>query len=187
MARYIVKRLIVTIITFFGITIIVFFMANMAPGSPIDYLLSDPAMTAEEAARRAAQLGLDQPVYVQYFAWLGQLFKLNLGFSYRTYRSVSDMVFERLGNTVVLTGSSLILSYLIAIPIGIYSARKPYSIGDYGNAQFLCWNAAYLYIFRKVGVASHERYVFDKCKQVYDRFISPSCYAGAVFGRSTDW
>ena len=131
MGKYIGRRLILAVITFFGITIVVFFLSYMAPGTPLDYLMADPSMTPEELARRAVQLGLDQPVYRQYLSWLGELLKGNLGFSYRTYRSVMEMIGERLGNTLLLTGTSLILAYLAAIPIGIYSARKPYSLGDY--------------------------------------------------------
>ena len=131
MGKYIGRRLILAVITFFGITIVVFFLSYMAPGTPLDYLMADPSMTSEELARRAVQLGLDQPVYRQYLSWLGELLKGNLGFSYRTYRSVMEMIGERLGNTLLLTGTSLILAYLAAIPIGIYSARKPYSLGDY--------------------------------------------------------
>ena len=131
MGKYIGRRLILAVITFFGITIVVFFLSYMAPGTPLDYLMADPSMTPEELARRAVQLGLDQPVYRQYLSWLGELLKGHLGFSYRTYRSVMEMIGERLGNTLLLTGTSLILAYLAAIPIGIYSARKPYSLGDY--------------------------------------------------------
>lgn len=134
MAKYIVRRLLLGILTFFGITVIVFFMSYLAPGSPLDYLLADPTISAEELTRRAAQLGLDRPVYVQYFSWLGQLLQGNLGFSYRTYRSVSEMIGERLGNTLLLTFSSLFLAYLVAIPIGIHSARNPYSTSDFVSA-----------------------------------------------------
>jgi peptide/nickel transport system permease protein len=134
MGNYIFRRLLLVIVTFLGITIIVFFISYMAPGSPIDYLLAEPTISAEELVRRAEQLGLHKPVYIQYFSWLGQLLHGNLGFSYRTYRSVSEMIRECLGNTLLLTFSSLLIAYIIAIPIGIYSARRPYSPGDFLSA-----------------------------------------------------
>jgi len=134
MSKYIARRLLLGILTFFGITVIVFFVSYAAPGTPLDYLLADPTISKEELARRAAQLGLDQPVYVQYFSWLKQLLRGNLGFSYRTYRSVTEMIGERLGNTLLLTFSSLFLTYLVAIPIGIHSARRPYSKSDFAAA-----------------------------------------------------
>lgn len=70
--KYVLKRLLIAIPTFFGITILAYIISSMAPGSPLDMLLADPRMTAEEIARREAALGLDQPVIVQYFTWLGQ-------------------------------------------------------------------------------------------------------------------
>jgi peptide/nickel transport system permease protein len=130
-SQYIIRRILLGVITFFGITIIVYTMSSLAPGSPMDAMLADPGMTAEEVGRRAAQLGLDKPLYIQYFSWLGQLLHVNLGFSYRTSQSVISMIAQRLGPTLLLTFSSLLISYLIAIPIGVHSATHPYSTGDY--------------------------------------------------------
>ena len=76
-------------------------------------------------------LGLDQPVYVQYFRWLIQLLKGNLGISYRTGLPVTSMVLERIGPTLLLTGSAMLLTVLIALPLGIMAAYKPYSGWDY--------------------------------------------------------
>ncbi len=131
MAKYFIRRLALCVITFIGITIIVYSMASLAPGSPLDAMLAEPGMSLEEQERLAEQWGLDRPVIVQYFSWFGQMVKGNLGYSYRTSQKVTDMVLEKLGPTVLLTFTSLILAYLIAIPIGIRSARKPYSAGDY--------------------------------------------------------
>jgi len=119
------------IVTFFGITIIVYAMTSFAPGSPLDAMLADPGMTAGEVARRTSQWGLDKPIYLQYFTWLGQLLRGNLGFSYRTSQSVMAMVGQRLGPTLLLTFASLLLAYLIAVPVGVFSATHPYSLGDY--------------------------------------------------------
>ena len=131
MAKYLVRRLLLCLVTFIGITVIVYFMASLAPGSPLDAMLAEPGMSLEEQERLAAQWGLDKPVVVQYFSWFGQMIQGNLGYSYRTSQKVTGMVLDALGPTVLLTFSSLFLAYLIAIPIGIRSARKPYSAGDY--------------------------------------------------------
>ena len=72
--KYILKRVLIAIPTFFGITVLAYIISSMAPGSPLDMLLADPRMTAEEIARREVALGLDKPVIVQYFTWLGQFF-----------------------------------------------------------------------------------------------------------------
>ncbi len=76
-------------------------------------------------------LGLDKPVYIQYFIWLRQLFEGNLGVSVKTYQPVAGMIKTYIGPTLLLMGTSLIVSMLIAIPAGIYSAVRQYSLGDY--------------------------------------------------------
>lgn len=140
--KYVLKRLLIAIPTFFGITILAYIISSMAPGSPLDMLLADPRMTAEEIARREAALGLDQPVIVQYFTWLGQFLQGNLGFSYRTGRGVLTMIGERLGPTLLLTCSSLVLSLAVALPLGILAAKKPYSLWDYSASGLSFLTAA---------------------------------------------
>lgn len=132
--RYIIKRLLIAIPTFFGITILAYIISSLATGSPLDMLLTDPYMTAEEIARREVELGLDKPVIIQYFNWLGQFLQGNLGYSYRTFQPVLEMILERLGPTLLLTCSSLVVSCLVAIPFGIISATKPYSGWDYTSS-----------------------------------------------------
>jgi len=134
MLKHIAKRLLVAIPTFFGITILVYFLASMAPGSPLEMMFTDSNATAEAMEQMEARLGLDQPVYVQYFRWLGELVHGNLGVSYRTGHAVWDSVAERIGPTLLITLSSLFLSILIAIPLGIMSAYKPYSLWDYASS-----------------------------------------------------
>ena len=123
MTNYIIRRLFFAILTFLGITILVYWMSSLA-GSPLDALLADPGMTAEEVARREQELGLDQPVFIQYVVWLKELLTGNMGFSYSTYRPVSDMVFERIGATLILTVTAIALSYVIGIPLGMFSALR---------------------------------------------------------------
>lgn len=131
MTNYIIRRTALAIITFFGITLLVYFMSTLAPGSPLDALLADPGMTKAEVARRSAELGLDKPVYIQYLNWLQELLHGNMGYSYTSYRPVADVVTERIAATLTLTVSAIILSYIVGVPLGIVSALKPYSILDY--------------------------------------------------------
>ncbi len=142
MLKHIAKRLLVSIPTFFGITILVYFLASMAPGSPLEMMFTDSNATAEAMEQMEARLGLDQPVYVQYFRWLGELAHGNLGVSYRTGHAVWDSVAERIGPTCLITFSSLFLSILIAIPLGIMSAYKPYSLWDYASSGLSFMGAA---------------------------------------------
>ena len=131
MGKYVLRRLLVAIPTFIGITVLVFFLSYLAPGSPLEMLFMDSNADAQVMADMEARLGLDQPVYIQYFRWVGQLFQGNLGFSYRTGLPVWDMVAERIVPTLLITIASLVLSVLIAIPLGVMSAYKPYSGWDY--------------------------------------------------------
>lgn len=129
--KYILKRIMISIPVFFGITILVYFFASFAPGSPLDAFLTDPGITVDELERLKIQLGLDKPVYVQYFHWLVNLLHGNLGFSFATQRPVADMISERVGATLILAVSSIILSFIIAIPLGVKAGANPKSRIDY--------------------------------------------------------
>lgn len=143
MAKYIVKRMLIAILTFLGITVLVYVLASLAPGSPVEMILGSTSnLTESDVERLEAQLGLDQPVYVQYLIWLKNVLSGNLGTSYRTMRPVAGMVAERIGPTLMLTVTALIIALVIAIPLGIISAYKPYSAWDYGSSVFAFIGAA---------------------------------------------
>lgn len=134
MGKYILKRILIAIPVLIGITIIDYVIMCIA-GSPLEMLqgprVSEAAVEAKEIA-----MGLDQPIYVQYFVWLSQLLQGNMGYSIRSYQPVSSMIAEHLGPTLLLMGVSLVVSLLIAIPAGIYSAVHQYSKGDYAVVTF---------------------------------------------------
>ena len=129
MGKYIIKRILIAIPVLIGITIIDYVIMCMA-GSPLE-MLQGPRISQAAVEARAIQLGLDKPVYVQYFVWLGQLLHGNMGYSIDSYQPVADMIASHLGPTLLLMGVSLIVSLLIAVPAGIYSAIHQYSRGDY--------------------------------------------------------
>ena len=136
MKKYILKRLMIAVPTFFGITILVYVISCMAPGSPLELLMADPMATVEDMEALRRQMGLDQPAIIQYFNWLVQLLQGNLGTSYRTNLPVLGMVLERLWPTLLLTFASTIVAVLVAVPLGIMSAYKPYSAWDYISSGF---------------------------------------------------
>lgn len=142
MGKYVVRRLLLSIITFFGITIVVFMLSSLATGSPLDALMADPGMTAEEAQRRAEQLGINRPLYIQYFSWLAALLRGDMGYSFRTFQKVSTMIGERIGPSLLLTVSAIVIAYSIALPLGVLSATKPYSVRDYLSTGFAFLAAA---------------------------------------------
>ena len=130
MRKYITKRLLVMIPVFFGITIMIFLLTNLAPGSPVDAMITD-TMTPEDIEELRVSMGLDQPLYVQYGKWLGRLFQGDLGYSYRTKTSVISVVSERIAPTLLLNGMVLLLSVVLGIFLGVLAAYKPYSVWDY--------------------------------------------------------
>lgn len=137
MKKYILKRILIAIPVLLGITILDYVIMCIA-GSPLEMLQGPRVSEAALEAKKIA-LGLDQPIYIQYFVWLEQLFHGNLGYSMKSYQSVSSMIASHLGPTLLLMGSSLILSLMISVPAGIYSAVHKYTKGDYAvvTASFL--------------------------------------------------
>ena len=129
MGKYILKRLLIAIPTLIGITIIDYAIMCLA-GNPLE-MMAGPRVSQEAIAVREAALGLDKPLYVQYLMWLTGLLSGNMGYSIKSYQSVSAMIGSHLGPTLLLMGVSLLVSLLIAVPAGIYSAIHQYSKGDY--------------------------------------------------------
>lgn len=123
MKKYLARRILIAIPTFIGITILVFMISALASGSPLELLLNNQNISAAEVERMRVKLGLDQPVYMQYFSWIKNFFQGNLGNSYRTGQPVMKMVLDGLGPTVLLTISSVVIACLISLPLGIQSAR----------------------------------------------------------------
>jgi len=123
MRKFIARRLLQLIPLLIGISLISFFVMHLAPGDPTA-LFIDPNVDPQELARVRANWGLDQPIYVQYFKWLGNALRLDFGRSYTSGQPVIVEIAERLPNTLLLMISSYILTLLICIPVGVYSAVK---------------------------------------------------------------
>ncbi len=124
MGRFIVRRLLQTIPLLIGITILTFALANLVPGSPVSNLELDPGTSPEDVARIRANLGLDEPLHTRYFIWVTNLAQGDFGLSLRTHRPVLDIILERLPNTLLLTGTALVISLAFSIPVGVYAALK---------------------------------------------------------------
>lgn len=129
--KYIGKRILIIIPTFIGITILAYFLSALAPGDPVEMMLGPTMHSAKDVARLKEYYGLDQPLVIQYFNWLKMLLQGNLGISYRTAEPVLGMVLERIGPTLMITLSSVVIAVLLAVPMGVMAAVKPYSLWDY--------------------------------------------------------
>jgi peptide/nickel transport system permease protein len=144
MISYLVQRLLLMIPTFFGITLIAFVLIHLAPGDPAELRAGGGLAAGGEGGlstqRRGAidralqewreQFGLDKPLHVQYLVWLKNLFTLDFGVSFKDTQPVWGKILERLPVTIELEVWSTLLVYLVAIPLGIYSATHQYSFGD---------------------------------------------------------
>ncbi len=113
-----------------GITALCYLLLSLTPGDPVQMLI-DPSMTPADVAIKRHALGLDQPVYVRYVKWLGELIHGNLGYSFNSSAPVAHRIGERLIPTLTLTVTALALSYLMAIPVGVIAATRRYTWIDY--------------------------------------------------------
>ena len=135
MLRYIVRRILISVPVFFGITLVVFFLIMSMPGDPFSGML-DPGMSAEYKQRLLEAYGYNDPVAVQYIKWLGRLLQGDFGYS-NIYRArVLDVVLSRMGNTALLGGVSLLISTFIGIPAGMYIATHRRSLADHAMTVF---------------------------------------------------
>ncbi len=135
MTAYIIRRVLWLGPILFGVSVLTFVMLKNVPGDPITRQLAGGRgggmVTQADRERLVKQYGLDKPIYVQYVDWLGSVASGNLGYSYESNRPVRDLILERLPNTIKLAGVSLVLTLLIALPLGIVSAVKQNTAVDY--------------------------------------------------------
>src|SRR5437870_7045122 len=131
------RRLLISIPVLLGITVLSFAFVRLAPGDPVRMMINPEYMAggAEEyIAKRRAELGLDQPLPIQYLAWLGEVARGNLGYSFFDRRPVTDILKERIVPTVELMGAALLLAIAVGVPLGLVAAMKQYSVLDYTTA-----------------------------------------------------
>lgn len=131
MWKYIIRRTLQAIPLLIIISIISFLLIQLAPGDPMDMYRSSEGAEAVDTTAIEEKLGLNQPIYIQYFNWLRLLvLEGNMGYSFEDGRPVMEKILERLPATLLLMGVSILIAYIIAIPLGIYSAVKKYSFFD---------------------------------------------------------
>jgi len=135
MVRVILKRIGLAFLTLFGVTVIVFALLQMMPGEPIDSIVP---LDASEELRQVIidQYGFDQPLYMQYFMWLGNAVRGNFGNSVSDNRLVLSVVSEALHNTLILALGASIFAFLLSILIGVYSSYRPNSIFSWIGTVF---------------------------------------------------
>ena len=130
MSRYLLRRLLIAIPSLIGISIVLFTVLALAPGDPFEELATNPNVPAEVRANLRASFGLDDPVALRYLRWFGAMLQGNWGFSFASRIDVDTLILQRIPVTLFVIGSSQILALLIALPVGVYAATRPYSIFD---------------------------------------------------------
>ena len=141
MANYIIRRILLAILTTFFITIASFAIISLPPGDFVDAYVAavrDEGSVITEADQAALRqlYGLDKPLYVQYVRWMRLVFQGSFGFSLEHLKPVREVIGDRLGLTVIVSLGSVLLTWAVALPVGIYSAMRQYSIGDYAFTFF---------------------------------------------------
>lgn len=131
MRTYALRRIAQSIPILFIISVMLFFMVRSAPGGPLTAARRNPNISKEQIQALEEKLGLNDPLPVQYGRWLHDMLSGNLGDSIKFHRPVNEMIAERIPNTLLLVGISFLVTLIAAIPIGVWSARKPYSKFDY--------------------------------------------------------
>src|SRR5215210_592039 len=129
MISYVIRKVLFSVMVLFFASAVIFALVSLS-GDPLAELRNNPNVTQEDIEHLTAQYGLDKPMPVQYVIWLGDLLHGDLGVSFKQYTPVSEIIGSRIFPTFLLIGSALIVTTIIAIPFGVYSAIKKYSLLD---------------------------------------------------------
>jgi peptide/nickel transport system permease protein len=130
MGTYILRRLLIALPSLLGISIVLFTVLALAPGDPFEELATNPNVPPEVRMALRAQLGLDDPVWQRYWHWLTSMLQGDWGFSFVSRLDVDTLILQRLPVTIAVIGMSQLVALLIALPVGILAAVKPYSWFD---------------------------------------------------------
>ncbi len=130
MSKYLLRRLLISVPTLLGISLVLFTILALAPGDPFEELATNPNVPPEVRANLRTQFGLDDPIAVRYVRWVTSMVKGDWGFSFVSRINVSSLIWQRLPTTLFVLGTAQLLGLLVALPIGVYSAVRPYSFFD---------------------------------------------------------
>lgn len=136
MGKYLARRLLIAIPTLLLISFVVFAILALAPNDPLAQFALNPAIPESVRENIRRSLGLDQPWPVRYVKWLTSAVQGNLGYSFTAKIPVGDLIWQRLPNTLAVLGVAYVISVLLAIPIGVLSAVKRYSLFDHAATSF---------------------------------------------------
>ena len=203
MGKYLLRRLLIAIPSLIGISIVLFTVLALAPGDPFEELATNPNVPPEVRANLRTQFGLDEPIPVRYVRWVTAMVKGDWGFSFTSRVDVSTLIMQRLPTTLFVLGTAQLLAILIALPIGVYSAVRPYSIFDqivttfafigfslptfFTGLLFILFFSIYLdwlpFIYRADLAATGWRWVWEMARQAIMPITVLGLFQGAYMTR----
>jgi peptide/nickel transport system permease protein len=127
---FLLRRLLLAIPSLLGISVVLFAVLALAPGDPFGELMTNPNVPASVQAALRAQYGLDDPIYLRYVHWLVAMLRGDWGFSFVSRIDVDTLILQRLPVTVAVLGAAQLLAILVAVPVGVLGAARPYSLFD---------------------------------------------------------
>jgi len=130
-ARYVLRRILIAIPVLIGISVVLFTVLALAPGDPFAELATNSNVPAEVAQRLRAEFGLDDPLPVRYVRWVSSMMRGEWGYSFQSRISVDRLILQRLPVSLWVLGSAYVLALAVAVPVGILSALRPYSLFDH--------------------------------------------------------
>ena len=130
MGTYLFRRLVTALPVLMGISVVLFTLLALAPGDPFSELATNPNVPPEVRMNLRKQFGLDDPIALRYVRWFSSMMRGDWGFSFVSRVNVDDLILQRLATTLFVLGSAQVLALLVAVPVGVLSARYPYSLFD---------------------------------------------------------
>src|SRR5437667_1528674 len=191
MGAYVLRRLLQAVPLLWLISVMVFLLLHVIPGGPMAAYENNPDMTAEDQQRLEHDLGLDVPLHVQYVRWLAALLHGDWGYSLASKRPVLVEIGDRLPNTVYLIGVATLVTLVLAVPIGIFSALRQYSTLDHvvttvafmGHSIPIFWFGLILIIVFHVTLRNPWPSISPRCSPA--RSSQKRCFPGPAWAGSS--
>ncbi|MEA2929235.1 MAG: peptide/nickel transport system permease protein [Hyphomicrobiales bacterium] len=130
MGRYLLKRLLIAVPSLLGISVVLFTVLALAPGDPFGELATNPSIPPEVREALRVKFGLDDPIVLRYFRWIAAMLHGDWGFSFTSRINVDTLILQRLPATLFVIGSAQLVALMIALPVGVFAATRPYSVFD---------------------------------------------------------
>jgi peptide/nickel transport system permease protein len=130
--QYTIRRILINIPILFAVTVIIFVLVNLAPGDPVDFYVNEEAgISREDLTHLEEKFGLNDPMYVRYFKWVGATLQGDLGFRFKNGDDVAEVLFIRLQRTLLLMSAALLLGTVVGVTLGIFTGLHQYSFWDF--------------------------------------------------------